>query len=117
MSKLVLCFSEIPKTFICGHVRQVTFLYEDWKKSVWSSVLFTVSALEMHERKAYKKQTGSNVSALLNKVSTLEHDRFMQVSLKTHMIICEYSSLSHKPDYQGSRLNNYQFVSLFRWFK
>ena len=84
MSKLVLCFSEIPKTFICVHVRQVTFLYEDWKKlSVWSSVPFTVSALEMHERKAYKKQMGSNVSALLNKVSTLEYDRFKQVSLKT----------------------------------
>ena len=84
MFKLILCFSEIPKTFICVHVRQVTFLYEDWKKlSVWSSVPFTVSALEMHERKAYKKQTGSNVSALLNKVSTLEYDRFKQVSLKT----------------------------------
>ena len=27
------------------------------------------------------------------------------------MIICKYSSLSHKPDYQGSRLN-YQFVSM-----
>ena len=49
--------------------------------SVWSSVLFTVSALEMREREAYRKQTGSNVSVLLNKVSALEHDRFMQVSL------------------------------------
>ena len=82
MSKLILCFSEIPKTFICVRVRQVTFLSEDWKKlSVWSSVLFTVSTLEMCEREAYRKQTRSNVSVLLNKVSTLEHDRFMQVSL------------------------------------
>ena len=31
------------------------------------------------------------------------------------MIICKYSSLSHKPDYQGSGLNTYQFVSLFRF--
>ena len=76
MSKLILCFSEIPKTFICVCVRQVTFLSEDWKKlSVWSSVLFTVSALEMREREAYRKQTGLNVSVLLNKVSALEHDR------------------------------------------
>ena len=82
MSELILCFLEIPKTFICVHVRQVTFLSEDWKKlSVWSSVLFTVSTLKMCEREAYRKQTGSNVSVLLNKVSALEHDRFMQVSL------------------------------------
>ena len=82
MSKLILCFSEFPKTFIFVRVRQMTFLSEDWKKlSVWKSVLFTVSALEMREREAYRKQTGSNVSVLLNKVSALEHDRFMQVSL------------------------------------
>ena len=84
MSKLILCFSEIPKTFICVRVRQVTFLYEDCKKlSVWSSVFFMVSTLEMREREAYRKQTGSNVPVLLTKVSTLEHDRFMQVSLQT----------------------------------
>ena len=82
MSKLILCFSEIPKTLIFFRVRQVTFLSEDWKKlSIWSSVLFTVSALEMCEREAYGKLTGSNVSVLLNKVSALEHGRFMQVSL------------------------------------
>ena len=82
MSKLILHFSEIPKTFICVHVRQVTFLFEGWKKlSVWSSVLFTISALEMHEREVYRKQTGSNIPVLLNKVSTLEHGEFMQVSL------------------------------------
>ena len=81
MSKLILCFSEFPKTFIFVRVRQMTFLSEDWKKlSVWKSVLFTVSALEMREREAYRKQTGSNVSVLLNKVSALEHDWFMQVS-------------------------------------
>ena len=84
MSKLILCFSEIPKTFICVRVRQVNFISEDWKKlSVWSSVLFTVSALEMREREAYRKQTGSNVPVLLGKVSALKHDQFMQVSLQT----------------------------------
>ena len=45
--------------------------------SVWSSVFFTILRLEMHEREAYRKQTGSNVSVLLNKVSALEHERFM----------------------------------------
>ena len=45
--------------------------------------LFKVFALEMREREAYRKQTGSNVSVLPYKVSALEHDRFMQVSLYT----------------------------------
>ena len=84
MSKLILCSTEIPKTFIFVRVRQETFLSENWKKlSVWSSVLFTVSALDMCEREAYRKQTGSNVPVLVNKVSALEHDRFIQVSLQT----------------------------------
>ena len=48
--------------------------------SVESSVLFTVSALEIREMETYKKKTYSNVSALLNKVSALEHDRLMLVS-------------------------------------
>ena len=82
MSKLILCFSEIPKTFVFVRVRHVTFLSEDWKKlSVWSSVLFTVSALDLCERKAYRKQTGSNMSVLFNKVCALEHGQFIQVSL------------------------------------
>ena len=38
------------KTFINVRVRQVTFLSEGWKKfSVWNSVLFTISALEMRK--------------------------------------------------------------------
>ena len=82
MCELILCFSEIPKTFICIRVRQVTFLSEDWKKlSVWSSVFCAVSTLEMRESEAYRKQTESNLSVLLNKVPALEHERFMQVSL------------------------------------
>ena len=36
--------------------------------------------LEMGERKAFIKQTGPNVSVLLNRISALEHDRFMQIS-------------------------------------
>ena len=80
MPNLILCFSEIPKIFICVRVRQVTLLSEDWKKlSIWSSVLFTVSALEMSERKAYWKRTRSNVFVLFNKVSPLEHVQVMQV--------------------------------------
>ena len=34
MSNLILCFSEIPKIFICFPVRQVAFLSEDWTKVV-----------------------------------------------------------------------------------
>ena len=81
ISNLILCFSGIPKIFICASVRQMTFLSASWGKlSVWTSTLFAVSALEMRERKAHIKQTGPNVCVLLNKVYALEHDRFMQVS-------------------------------------
>ena len=68
----------------CVRVRQGVFLSEDWKcypSEAVSSLQFF--ALEMRERKAYRKETGSNVSVLLNKVSALEHDRFKQVSLYT----------------------------------
>ena len=68
----------------CVRVRQGVFLSEDWKcypSEAVSSLQFF--ALEMRERKAYKKETGSNVSVLLNRVSALEHDRFKQVALYT----------------------------------
>ena len=82
LKNVVIFIQKIPKTFICVRVRQVTFSSEDWKKlSVWSSALFKVSVLEMCEREAYRKQTGLNMSVLLNKVSALEYDRFKQVSL------------------------------------
>ena len=75
------CFLEIPKIFSCVRVRQADFLCEDWKKfSVWGRAHFAVFALE---REVYRKQTGSNISVLLTKVSALEHDQFMQVSLYT----------------------------------
>ena len=84
MYNLILLFSEIPNIFICVRVRQGAFLSEDWKcypSEAVSSLQFF--ALEMRERKAYRKKTGSNVSVLLNKVSALVHDRFKQVSLST----------------------------------
>ena len=69
---------------LCVRVRQGAFLYEDWKgypsEAVFSLQFFT---LEMREKKTCWKQTGSNVSVLLNKVSALEHDRFKQVSRYT----------------------------------
>ena len=48
---------------------QVAFLSQNWKKmSVWSSILFTVSALKIRKREAYRKQSMSHVFVLLNKV-------------------------------------------------
>ena len=84
ISNLILCFSEIAKILICVPVRQGAFSSEDLKcyPSVAVSSLWFF-AFEMRKRKAYRKQTGSNVSVLLNKVSTLEHERFKQVSLCT----------------------------------
>ena len=68
----------------CVRVSQGVFLTEDWEcypSEAVSSLQF--STLEMRERKAYRKETGSNVSVLLNKVTTLEYDRFKQVWLYT----------------------------------
>ena len=82
ISNLILCFSEISNIYICVRARQGAFLSEDWNchpSEAVSSLRFF--ALEMRERKAYKKQTCSNVLVLLNKVSALEYYRFKQVSL------------------------------------
>ena len=99
ISNVILCFSKIIKILVSTGVKQVTFLSEDWKKlSSWSSVLFTVFALEILERKAYIKQTRPNVSVLLH---TLSHD-YLQIF-----------SLSNKPNYLRSAL--YTF-SLFQCF-
>ena len=84
MFNLILCFSEFLNFFfVFGWGRLLFYLRTEKKLSVWSSVLFTVSALEMCDREAYRKQMRSSVSVLLNKVSALEHDRFIQVSLYT----------------------------------
>ena len=83
MFNLILCFLEIREIFVSAYGR-VFFLTKDWKcylSEAVSSLQFF--ALEMPERKAYRKETGSNVYVLLNKVSALEHDRFKQVSLYT----------------------------------
>ena len=45
--------------------------------------LYVLTALEMCKREVYRKQTISHVSVFLNKVSAVEHDRFMQASLCT----------------------------------
>ena len=45
--------------------------------------LYVLTALEMRKREAYRKGTISHVSVFLNKVSSLEHERFMQASLCT----------------------------------
>ena len=51
MSNLILCFSEFHKfAFVSG--RMLFYLRTEKKLSVWGSVLFTVSPLEMCEREA-----------------------------------------------------------------
>ena len=55
-------------------------LSED-RKYYPSEAVSSFFALEMREKRAYRKQTGSNVPVLLNKVSDLDHERFKQVSL------------------------------------
>ena len=102
MSNLILVFSKIPNIFICVRVRQGAFLSENWQcypsEAVPSLQCF---ALEMRKRKAYKKQIGSNVSVLLDKISALDHDRFKQVLLYTaSWLFANNLSLSHKLDHE-----------------
>ena len=82
--KCPIYFCVSRKFLKCVRVRQGAFLSEDWKFYPSETVSsLQLLALEMRGRKAYRKQTSSNVSVLLNKVSALEQDRFKQVSLYT----------------------------------
>ena len=72
-------FRGIRKTFVSVRVRQVDILSENYE----AVSLYVLTDLEIRKREAYRKQTVTHVSFLLNKVSALEHDRFMQASLCT----------------------------------
>ena len=119
MSNLILCFSEISKTFICVRVKHVTFLFEDCKKlSVWSSVL----RYGFHFRDAWKRsiQKADGIKRVCPSQQGLHFQAwpiYRRFTVDCHMIICKYLNLSHKPDYQHSGLNTYQFVWLFQLFK
>ena len=92
MSNLILCFSEIPKIFLCS--RKSGGLSEDWKKlSVWSSVLFLVFALEMRKREAYRTDGIKRVYP-----SQQGHDRFMQVSYTVSWILQILSAIINVVD-------------------
>ena len=80
-------FLGIPNNFLCPRKAGCFFYLRTEKVVCLKHCLFTVSALDMRERAAYRKQMRSNVSALLSKVSTLEHDRFIHC-------YC-YGTLSH----------------------
>ena len=84
MSNLILCFSEIPKIFLCS------------RKSgglSWSSVLFLVFALEMRKREAYRTDGIKRVYP-----SQQGHDRFMQVSYTVSWILQILSAIINVVD-------------------
>ena len=117
MSNLILCFSKILKKFYLVRARQVALLSEDENFiRLNQCLLYDFLLQKWVEGKKCRKQTGSNASVRLNKVSAFEHDRFMQVSLYTVyclMIICKYVSLTYKFDYEHSGLNT---TNLFHCF-
>ena len=81
----------------------VSGVYYGKKLSVWSSVLFTVFALEMREREACRKQTVSNVSVFLIRICALEYDPLMQVSrtvswLFANTVMSKHNSFQQKHD-------------------
>ena len=92
---------------MCPRIARGFFIWGQ-KLSVWMSVvIFTVSALELRKREAYRKQTGSNLSVFSNKISGAWA---INAGFTAHclMIICKYLRLSHKRVYQRSVLNTYQ---------
>ena len=64
-------------------------------------------ALQMRERNANRKQTGSNVSVPLTKVSVLAWPIYAGFTVHRLMIVCKYLSLNDKPDYQRSGFNTF----------
>ena len=72
-------FLGIRETFVSVRLRLVAFFTWELKKVVRlkQCPLYVLTALEMRKREVYRKQTISHVSVFLNKVSTVEHDRFM----------------------------------------
>ena len=79
----------------------VSGVYYGKKLSLWSSVLFTVFALEMREREACRKQTVSNVSVFLIRICALEYDQLMQVSrtvswLFANTVMSKHNSFQQK---------------------
>ena len=101
-------------------------VYYGKKLSVWSSVLFTVFALEMREREACRKQTVSNVSVFLIRICALECDQLMQVShtvswLFANTIMSKHNSFQQKTwllklsDRETGAASLCLFSSLYCW--
>ena len=104
-------FIRILKIFICVRVTQVAFLSEEWKSYP------SEAASSLSERKAYRKQTIKCVCPSQQGIRFRAWPIHAGFTVHCLVIICKYLSLSHKPDYERSGLNTYQFVSLFQWFK
>ena len=78
-------FLGIRETCVSAQVRQVAFFNWELKKVVRQKQcpLYVLTALEMRKREVYRKQTISQVSVFLNKVSTTDYEWLMQTSLCT----------------------------------
>ena len=78
-------FLGIRENFYFCPLETGDFFYLRTEKSfpLKQCTLYVLTALEMRKRKVYRKQAISHVSVFLNKVSAVEHDRFMQASLCT----------------------------------
>ena len=110
ISNLIFCFSEILKVFVCFHVRQVAFLYEDWKKlSVWRSVLFTVFSMALYMCEGTHIENRRDQTCLSLSTGSPFRARPIQAGFTVHCltIICKYLRLNDRPDYQRSGLNTY----------
>ena len=91
-------FLRIPKMLLCVRIGQIAFRFEDWKRlSVWSSVLFTVSALTMHEMEAYKK-TGEIKCVCPSRPGLRLRAWLIYAGVTENYlnIICKHFSLSYK---------------------
>ena len=101
-----LCFAEFVKLlFLSAWGRWIFYL-----RTMKQYPLYVLTDLEIRKREAYRKQTVTRVSFLLNKVSALKHDRFMQASLCTVCLLFANTLAQFiKPIISVAGLNTYQF--------
>ena len=97
MFNLILCFSEFLKFFfVFGWCRLLFYLRTEKKFSVWSSVLFTVPALEMCDRKHVENRRDQSVCPPKQGLRFRAWPIHTGITVHCLIILCKYLSLSYK---------------------
>ena len=97
MFNLILRFSEFLRFFfVFGWGRLLFYLRTVKKFSVWSSVLFTVSALEMCDREHIENRRDQSVCPPKQGLRFRAWPIYAGITAHCLIILCKYLSLSYK---------------------